>query len=278
MNGTWIKLLVASAALASVGAVAYLQISDRVSTSRAYLGANILQLKSSVPAAEIIQIASTNHEVSKGQIIWTTDPSIAHHQAEKTKLSIASVRAKRLEKEQRLSDPVLASLSPLDPSDASIETAQLGVLEESLKLDYQQHLAVLDQHTRRSPVDGIIVSVLKSPGETLLPHEHVMTIVDTSHFWVDAYFKESDILKISLGQQAVVTLDSHPSKRFNATVVGVSPAAGTKVNAASPNYTSSTFTRVTQRVPVRLTLNNPPPIHEMKPGVSATVRIVTHND
>ena len=116
----------------------------------------------------------------------------------------------------------------------SLEQLQAGVSAEKVQ---QQELQValaelrLDRARRalsdtiiRAPYDGVIGEVYVSPGSHVRPRDLAFVIVDDSAVFLDVTIDEIDIGRISVGQQAQVTLDAYPQAPFTATVASVAPA------------------------------------------------------
>ncbi|MGX7002820.1 HlyD family secretion protein [Caballeronia sp. KNU42] len=130
--------------------------------------------------------------------------------------------------------------------------------------------------TIRSPVDGYIgnrtgrVGMLANTGVPLL------TVVPASDLWVDANFKEDQLKKMHVGDKADVALDAS-SVPFHGYVESLAPATGATFSVLPPENATGNFTKIVQRVPVRIRLNVPDGTQAtqsvLRPGLSATVEV-----
>ncbi|WP_183824531.1 efflux RND transporter periplasmic adaptor subunit [Aliirhizobium cellulosilyticum] len=128
---------------------------------------------------------------------------------------------------------------------------------------YKQARASLDkanldlQRTRiYAPVDGYITNLVIQPGDYATAGQRALSLVDSGSFWVDAYFEESLIRKINVGDKAVVKLMAYPSP-VNGVVAGI--GRGIAVANATPDAVGLptvnpvfTWVRLAQRIPVRV--------------------------
>jgi membrane fusion protein, multidrug efflux system len=138
-----------------------------------------------------------------------------------------------------------------------------------------QRLAALNVEytTIRSPVDGYIgnrsarVGTLASVGAPLL------TVVPASDLWVDANFKEDQLKKMHAGDRADVELDA-ASGVLHGHVESLAPATGATFSVLPPENATGNFTKIVQRVPVRIRLDVPKEMEgALRPGLSATVKV-----
>ncbi len=170
-------------------------------------------------------------------------------------------------------------------SAASVQASQrqLGVLAAEI-VDAQarvntalaaQRLAALNVEytTIRSPVDGYIgnrtarVGMLANVGAPLL------TVVPASDLWVDANFKEDQLKKMRAGDRADVQLDA-ASEPLHGVVESLAPATGATFSVLPPENATGNFTKIVQRVPVRIHLDVPREQQgTLRPGLSATVKV-----
>jgi membrane fusion protein (multidrug efflux system) len=101
-----------------------------------------------------------------------------------------------------------------------------------------------------------------------------MTVV-APHPWVEANFKETQLDALRPGQPAEVGIDAFPGRRLHGHVVSVAPASGARFALLPPDNATGNFTKVVQRVTVRIALDDVPPAlaPRLLPGLSATVRV-----
>lgn len=155
---------------------------------------------------------------------------------------------------------------------------QLHVLEakrRSVMLEKEQLTIKKSFHTIVSPVAGRVTVPPVSAGEQVNEGATIVEILPDEKIWLTAYFKETDMAEIFIGAAVDVSIDAFPSRQFRGEVDSIAPIAGAKLSAVTPNYTSGNFTRVTQRVPVYITLTtNTNSAFSLQPGLSARVKVL----
>ncbi|WP_175717366.1 HlyD family secretion protein [Burkholderia anthina] len=166
---------------------------------------------------------------------------------------------------------LLASQRQLDVLGAQLADARARV---NTALAAQRVAALNVEYTTiRSPVDGYVgnrtgrVGMLANVGVPLL------TIVPASGLWIDANFKEDQLRKMRAGDSVDVALDAS-STRLRGRVDSLAPATGATFSVLPPENATGNFTKIVQRVPVRVHLDPQPGIeHVLRPGLSAVVTV-----
>jgi len=125
----------------------------------------------------------------------------------------------------------------------------------------------------KSPVDGRVLKTSVSVGETVSVGQTLVQICDLSSTWVTANIDENKIGRIKVGQKVQVTFDAYPGQVFAGKVVEIGGATQSTFALIPTESTSGNFTKVTQRVPVKIAVDAKEV--ELKPGLSARVKIRT---
>lgn len=146
-------------------------------------------------------------------------------------------------------------------SRAAAENAQL-------QLDYTHITAPASGEVSRKQVE---VGQLVAPGQPLL------SIVADTGIWVTANFKETQLAKIRPGQPVEFEIDAYNNCVGQGKVASVSGATGAKFALLPPDNATGNFTKVVQRVPVRIAVTKPCPGYTLRPGLSANVHVDTSN-
>jgi membrane fusion protein (multidrug efflux system) len=138
-------------------------------------------------------------------------------------------------------------------------------------------LAKIDlAHTKiAAPADGFVGEVSIRPGSLASQGLELMQMIDTSHWWVDANFKETDLVRIRDGQQVDVSIDILPATTFHGHVEGISPASGAAFSLFPPQNATGNWVKVTQRFPIRIALDPAPAIDGLRVGASASATVDT---
>ena len=136
-------------------------------------------------------------------------------------------------------------------------------------------LAALDVESTvvRAPVDGRVSERNARPGQYVKAGTTLIGLVPP-RMWVVANFKETQLERMHTGAAVEVTIDAVPGTTFHGEVESVSPASGAQFALLPPDNATGNFTRVVQRVPVRIALmDDPARLGDVRPGMSATVRV-----
>ena len=164
-------------------------------------------------------------------------------------------------------DQVAAGSAALVNADAKAEANRAQRDQTLLQLGYTKIL---------SPHDGVVSRKTIEPGQLVQPGQPVMNVVPMDDIWVDANYKETEIRNLRPGDRAEIRVDSYPGVRFAGTVESLSPATGAKFSLLPPDNATGNFTKVVQRVPVRIALDpRQDPAHPLRPGMSVTAVVTT---
>ncbi|NUS59920.1 MAG: HlyD family secretion protein, partial [Lysobacter sp.] len=110
-------------------------------------------------------------------------------------------------------------------------------------------------------------------GQFVRAGTQLIALVPT-HLWVVANFKETQLEGMHAGDKVDVAIDAVPGTKFRGELESLSPASGAQFALLPPDNATGNFTRIVQRVPVRIALDgNAPELGALRPGMSATVRV-----
>ncbi|OYV73337.1 MAG: hypothetical protein B7Z74_04085 [Deltaproteobacteria bacterium 21-66-5] len=127
-----------------------------------------------------------------------------------------------------------------------------------------------------APVSGVVSKKAVELGQLVQAGQPLMSLVPLNDVWVVANFKETQIEDIRPGADAVIKADAYPDRVFHGSVESLSPATGAKFSLLPPDNATGNFTKVVQRIPVRIRLDGQSdPAHLLRPGMSADVSIRT---
>ena len=176
---------------------------------------------------------------------------------------LLKIKQPRLEEQLKAAE---AGLQAAQAKKANVEAAQAAV---------EQARTALDAAAIKSPVDGTVGKITIRPGSVVRAGVPLFPIVDSSKWWVDANFKETDLTRIHPGQKATVSVDMYPDREFSGVVEAVGPASTSAFSLLPAQNASGNWIKLTQRFPVRvsLSLNSDDP--PMRVGASANVTVDT---
>ena len=163
---------------------------------------------------------------------------------------------------------------------AMIEQAKARAAAAQAKVDTARairDLAKLDVGYTKivSPHAGIVSRKSASVGQMLQPGQPVMMIVPLDEVWVTANFKETQLQKMHVGQRVELDVDAYPGLKLEGEIESMSAATGARFSLLPPDNATGNFTKVVQRVPVRIKLKNVPPDRPLRPGMSCDATVDT---
>ncbi|WP_428374690.1 HlyD family secretion protein [Lichenicoccus sp.] len=183
--------------------------------------------------------------------------------------------------ERRAAATVEGDRRALAAAQAALGTLQAQVLASQANLAAQRAALRLAQvqlgYTRiTAPLDGVVTSRLARLGEYVSPGRALITLVPLRDVWVVANYREVQLTRIRIGQRARVLVDALPGVRLSGHVGSFEPASQAVGSSLPPDRATGNFTKVVQRVPVKIVLDPRPDLLErLRPGLSAEVRILT---
>jgi membrane fusion protein (multidrug efflux system) len=127
-----------------------------------------------------------------------------------------------------------------------------------------------------APASGFIARKQVEVGQLVSPGQPLMSIVSDSSVWITANFKETQLGKIRVGQPVEIEIDAYNGCKAEGVVESVSGATGAKFALLPPDNATGNFTKVVQRVPVRIAITKPCDGDQpLRPGLSAVVHVKT---
>ncbi|HVY45512.1 MAG TPA: HlyD family secretion protein [Minicystis sp.] len=126
-----------------------------------------------------------------------------------------------------------------------------------------------------APADGIVSKRTVAVGQLVAAGQPIVQLVPDGKVWITANFKETQISHMRVGQPADFTLDAFPGKTIGGEVESFSAATGAKFTLLPPDNASGNYTKVVQRVPVRIRVKDVPQGVALRPGLSAELTVDT---
>lgn len=124
-----------------------------------------------------------------------------------------------------------------------------------------------------SPIDGTVVKSDAIKNQTVAATSQLAVVADTANMYIGVNVEETDIMKIKVGQQAEVEIDAYPGKTFKGKVTDIDDTTQTYFSASATSLTTSgTYTKVTQLIPIKITIYNNEKL-PMTLGMNAVVSI-----
>ncbi|MFC5420671.1 HlyD family secretion protein [Bosea eneae] len=186
-----------------------------------------------------------------------------------------------------------AATAARDQAVASLASAKAGVVQaqaniEVLKAQRVEAARQIDElkvaedkagrdlsfMTISAPIDGLVANTNMQLGDLVSAGKRLMSIVPLDQVYVDANFKETQVGPLKIGDKATITVDALPGQVFDGTVSGIAGGTGSVFTLLPPDNATGNFTKIVQRVPVRITLSQEAAgKHVLRPGMSVVVSI-----
>ncbi len=125
-----------------------------------------------------------------------------------------------------------------------------------------------------APADGTVGERQVHPGQLVSPGTQVMPFLDATR-WVAANFRETQLSNVKAGDLAEVRVDLYPGQVIKGRVLEIAPASGSQFALLPPDNATGNFTKVVQRVPVKIALDSSSLTDQLRPGLSAEVTVRT---
>lgn len=228
---------------------------------------------------------SDNSQVTRGDLLFEIDNSLyqaAYHKAiasqeqAQAALDKALNEEKRADALQRRTPGSVATLTlnnlsnAVDSAIANLNLTKAMVEEAKLTLNYTKIYA---------PTDGFITNFHLRVGSQVVANSPVVALIDANSFWVEGYFKETDLEGVDPNDKAFVTLLIDSDQPLEAVVTsigyGIAKQDGITGNELLPNVNPNfQWIRLAQRIPVKVRLKQRPSNVQLRVGMTASIKII----
>jgi membrane fusion protein (multidrug efflux system) len=174
----------------------------------------------------------------------------------------------------------------LRASEISVETerrskAVLESQEQQLLADLHAKEAALSAAqvnlgytTIHAPADGIVGERQVRTGQLVAPGTQVVTFIAEDK-WVQANFRETQLTHMKAGDLVEIKVDTYPDEVLHGKVIEIAPASGSQFALLPPDNASGNFTKVVQRIPVKISFDDAAKATRLRPGLSVTATVKT---
>jgi membrane fusion protein, multidrug efflux system len=240
--------------------------------------------------------ADEGDTVRQGQILFRLDPSdlraqevqaaasvaLAHQNIRLAKVSLERAKADFERASAQYQDKVIPA-EQYDHVRSEFESAQArqGIaVAQARAADAQLGIVRTQLHNAevRSPMNGVIAKRWALSGDVVQPGQAVFTVNDMASLWVTANLEETRLAALHINDRVKIRVDAYPELDFSGTVVQIGSNTAAQFSLIPPNNASGNFTKITQRVPVRISITPPAGSEagqEMRlmPGMSVEVKV-----
>jgi len=270
--------LLSAIGLSLLGWFIYVHL-NYVSTDNATVQAHSLMLSPKVSGVVTKVLVDENQTVKKGDILAEIDERdflIASSQAQ---AELESARARALDAEltyKRFSKLIKESaVSRQQFDDAEIKARELNHKVQAGQAQLDQAKLNLEYTKVKAPSDGSIAKKSVEVGSLVSAGQPLFGFVSSEERWVTANFKETELADIHIGQRVKISVDAIPNRSFNGEVESISSSTGSTFSLLPPDNSTGNFTKVVQRIPVKIKLQNlsGDEIKLLQAGLSADVSV-----
>jgi membrane fusion protein, multidrug efflux system len=194
--------------------------------------------------------------------------------------------------EQRFAAQAASREADLAQAKTALRSSEIGVESERRSkavLESQDAQLVADLHAKEAaltvaqvnlgytkihaPGDGTVGERQVRAGQLVSPGTQVVTFVAETK-WVQANYRETQLTHMKIGDSAEIHIDEYPGQTFHGKVQEIAPASGSQFSLLPPDNATGNYTKVVQRIPVKITLDDSTQAAKLRPGLSviATVR------
>lgn len=258
-----------------------LRLEQLIAETRASAQAAVQEAKSQLDSVELAQEQARLNEAN-ARADYQRDRDLVDRQF------VSEQRVQRSEmvykiaqrEQQKATSEARAAQARLAKAQAAAHLGSLATQAQRARADAQGlrarlRLSRLDVHDLRlvAPVNGVVDRTFANSGDYLAAGQRVLLMHDPEAIWVEANIKETDLADIRLDQPAQVRVDAYPGRTFEGRVSLIGNSA-TSAFALLPNPNpSGNFTKITQRIPIRLAIRQEGLL--LKPGMMVEVSIDT---
>ncbi len=216
-------------------------------------------------------------DVERDQTAFDT----ANAQVAQSKARLATMKAST---DQAWSQVQVASAKLKQATDVDVLVRQARAKAQSAKAQVAtaqaaRDLAALDLAYTKivAPSDGVVSKKTVIVGQMISPGQGIVQLVPVQRDWVTGNFKETQLANMHVGQLAEVELDTYPGMKLHGEVESFSAATGARFSLLPPDNATGNYTKVVQRVPVRIHLRDVPESLVLRPGMSVSLTVNTRH-
>ena len=245
------------------------QANADLANAKAQLANAILSLQSNKGAIDLKKIRQqkTINDLKRDQNLFK-EQAITRKQVEETEFQVASANQELTNAQTDLAtakNRIEVLKENLNRAIAMIEMKKTRIKETELKLSYTKITA---------PTTGKIGKKNISIGQFVQAGTPLFSIVNDSSYWIVANFKESQLEYLQEGKQVKIRVDAFPELDVKGTITSLSEATGAKFSLLPPDNSSGNFIKVTQRVPVKISIDNQAAFkNKLRAGMSVFITV-----
>ena len=280
---------------AAAGIYWYIGTLSYSSTDDAYIDANRMSISSKILGRIVNLSAAEGDTVKQDQLLVKLDSTdiIAQINQAKAALGLAresinltKVNVQKAEEDfNRAQTQFQDKIIPKEQFDHAKKALEAAKAEYDISLskigNAQAQLNVLTTQLQNtsiySPMDGVVAKRWVLKGDVVQPGQPIFTVYNLNNVWVTANLEETKLGQVHLNDPVEISVDSYPNVSFSGKVFEIGNYTTSEFSLIPPNNASGNFTKVTQRVPVKISITDPvtkngrTPV--LRPGMSVEVSV-----
>jgi len=240
-----------------------------VSNAQAQLENGILALKNNKGQIDLktIKQKKSNNDLTRDQNLFK-EQAITRKQLEETEFQLSSSTQELSNAQTELAtanNRIAVLRQSVNRANALIDMKKTKIKETELKLSYTKII---------TPSAGKIGKKNINIGQFVQAGTPLFSIVNDSTYWIVANFKESQLESLQEGKKVNIRLDAFADLAIEGTIVSLSDATGAKFSLLPPDNSSGNFIKVTQRIPVKIAINNQAAFkNKLRAGMSVFITV-----
>ncbi len=237
-----------------------------------------------INARAALNNAVVSLKVNKGNIEISDSRKVKmleDYQRDEKLFAAEAITRKQLE-DSKFNHETAAKQAANSRNDLSAAESRIAVLQSAVqktesvmavkRARINQQLLKISYTKIYAPQDGKIGKKTISIGQFVQIGTPLFSIVNDSTYWIVANFKENQIKALTTGKKVQIQIDAYPDMKLTGTVASLSEATGAKFALLPPDNSSGNFVKVTQRVPVKIWINDVNSVkHLLRAGLSASI-------
>lgn len=252
--------------LGSVAYYWYVYLERFVGTDDAYIEADLFPVNSRIMGYMKDVNVEEGDVVKKGQVLASIDDADIDFELNFKNMKLHKAETD-LRRARELHQSNAISEFDLENAEANYKANLADFQTSEIKLRYSKVL---------SPSDGVVAKRSVQPGQFVQPGQVLVVVVNNGKPWVKANFKETQIEHLNAGQDVRIWLDSYPGQLVKGKVETIFPSSGAKLSILPPENATGNFTRIVQRIPVKISIQMKDGI-AFRPGMSVQVSVDTES-
>lgn len=279
----------------------YVNARDFISTDDAYIDADRVTISSKILGRIEKLSADEGDTVRQGEVLVSLDRSDLEAQEAQSRASLAlaqenitlaKVGLQKAETdfhraEAQLRDNAITK-EQYDHTESDLESARARLnIALASSASAKAQVAVITTQINNtvigSPMKGIVSKRWVLAGDVIQPGQPIYSVYNVDSVWVTANLEETHIAQIRPGDRVEISVDTYPGRPFTGRVLQIGSNTASQFSLIPPNNASGNFTKVTQRIPVKISIEPAPDTTaaasrrmDLLPGMSVEVKVRVH--